>query len=135
MYVIEWNKYLIPKQNMTLYLVEKPLLVSTEERRFLQLVHDLNVLPLCLNRMFWVIVMLKDPSMTHLQWMREGDSRPRFYGTWSSPLVPQCCVVLFLSLKFSCSSTYFSTSLLDSGDGVDHFSSSQHGGQADAKEL
>ena len=44
----------------------------------------------CLGRMFWVIVMLEDPSTTHFQCSHwgKGGCRPKFPGTWphsSSP--------------------------------------------------
>ena len=87
----------------------------------------------CLGRMFWVIVMLEDPSTTHFQCSHWGKEVVAQNFPVHDPIHPPLDTV-----KSSCPLSWetppkhkVSTSMLHSGDGVlgsctQHFSSSKH---------
>lgn len=93
--------------------------------------------------MFWVIVMLEDQSMIHLQdgrkesRGREGGSHPRLYSTWPHRLAPQYGEVVLY--PYHPQSIIF-TSVLDCGVGLLYvilsiFLPLKMAGQVYAKEL
>lgn len=71
----------------------------SEVRKLAWPFHDLNVLLFkrllcCLGNMFWLIIMLKEASLTHPQctgWRRRYSS---ILSAWHRQLAPQCTVVV-----------------------------------------